>query len=85
MLVTLVSAELNAGIGSVPNADSSSGEPADVQLRACAVHATELALAALRDRGVALTAPGLHHRLWRIGQDPAEKAVPSHRCRCTYC
>jgi Potential Queuosine, Q, salvage protein family len=61
-----------------------SGEAAEVELRAAAVHATEQLVAAMREQGRHTTAADVDHRLWRMGQDPAIKATPRHRCRCTY-
>jgi len=62
-----------------------SGERGEVELRAVAVHAVELLVARLHEAGHAgVTAAGLDHRLWQLGQDPAVKARPRHRCRCTY-
>jgi hypothetical protein len=55
------------------------GEPAEVELRACGVHAVEL-LAARSG----LTPAAVDHQLWQRGQDPAIKAVPRHRCRCSW-
>jgi hypothetical protein len=55
------------------------GEPAEVEIRAWGVHAVEL-LAARTG-----TAPAdIDHHLWQRGQDPAVKAVPRHRCRCSW-
>jgi hypothetical protein len=55
------------------------GEPAEVEIRACGVHAVEL-LAARTG-----TSPAdIDHHLWQRGQDPAVKAVPRHRCRCSF-
>lgn len=63
-----------------------SGEPAEVELRAVAVHAVEqlVALVAARTDGRTVTAASIDHGLWRAGQDPAIKARPRHRCRCTF-
>jgi hypothetical protein len=61
-----------------------SGEPAEVELRACAVHAVELLVASLVRRGLPTTAADADHRLWRMGQAHDVKAVPRHRCRCTF-
>ena len=55
------------------------GQPAEVEIRGCAVHAVELMLAA-RPR---LTAPGVDGLLWHRGQLPRYKAVPRHRARTT--
>jgi hypothetical protein len=55
------------------------GEPAEVEIRACGVHAVEL-LAARSG----LSPADIDHYLWQRGQDPAVKAVPRHRCRCSW-
>lgn len=61
------------------------GEPGEVELRAVAVHAVELLVERLRAAGHAeVSAAGVDHRLWQAGQDPAVKARPRHRCRCTW-
>ena len=62
-----------------------SGERGEVELRAVAVHAVELLVDRLREAGRdGVTAATIDHRLWQQGQDPAVKARPRHRCRCTY-
>jgi hypothetical protein len=55
------------------------GSPEEVEIRACALHAVELIVAAR---------PGSHaadvdQLLWLRGQQPRYKAVPRHRSRCT--
>jgi len=55
------------------------GSPEEVEIRACGLHAVEL-LAAAR----ALAPADVDHELWQRGQDPAVKAVPRHRCRCSW-
>lgn len=62
-----------------------SGERGEVELRAVAVHAVELLVERLRAAGHDhVTAATIDHGLWQQGQDPAVKARPRHRCRCTY-
>ena len=62
-----------------------SGEVAEVELRAVAVHATELLVAELRGLGRDdATAASIDEVLWQAGQDPTVKARPRHRCRCTF-
>jgi hypothetical protein len=56
------------------------GAPEEVEIRACALHAVELMVAA-RDDGV--TAAELDQLLWNRGQEPDYKARPRHRSRCT--
>ena len=60
------------------------GSPAEVEIRAVALHAVECALAALRARGVEICASALDHELWNRGQAPEIKAHPRHRTRSTY-
>ncbi len=61
------------------------GEPGEVELRAVAVHAVERLADQLHRRGHDhVTAADLDHQLWQLGQDPAIKARPRHRCRCTF-
>jgi hypothetical protein len=53
--------------------------PEEVEIRACAVHAVELIVAA-RPGSVAADVDEL---LWLRGQQPSYKASPRHRSRCT--
>ena len=56
----------------------------EVEIRACALHAVELIVRALRDgRRVQATAAEVDQLLWNRGQQPRYKAVPRHRSRCT--
>ena len=55
------------------------GEPAEVEIRACGVHAVELLAAR-----TGVPPADIDHHLWQRGQDPAVKAVPRHRCRCSW-
>lgn len=63
-----------------------SGEEAEVELRAVALHAVEGLVARLRELhpGADITAATVDHLLWRAGQSPTVKARPRHRCRCTF-
>ncbi|MGA9857591.1 MAG: queuosine salvage family protein, partial [Solirubrobacteraceae bacterium] len=56
------------------------GSPEEVEIRACAVHAVELIVAAGRP---GLTASAVDQHLWQRGQGTRYKAVPRHRSRCT--
>lgn len=56
------------------------GSPEEVEIRACAVHAVELIVAA---RGGGVTAARVDEILWNRGGDPRYKASPRHRSRCT--
>jgi hypothetical protein len=53
--------------------------PEEIEIRACAVHAVELLVAA---RG-ATTATAVDNVLWHRGGEPRYKAVPRHRARTT--
>ena len=55
------------------------GSPEEVEIRACAVHAVELIVAARPGS----TAADVDQLLWLRGQEPRYKAVPRHRSRCT--
>jgi hypothetical protein len=59
------------------------GSPEEVEIRACAVHAVELLVAAA---GLVPTHPNaaqVDEILWNRGQAPEYKAVPRHRSRST--
>ncbi len=58
------------------------GSPEEVEIRACAVHAVELLVAASPPAG-RLSAAALDQLLWQRGQQPRYKASPRHRSRCT--
>jgi hypothetical protein len=53
----------------------------EIEIRACAVHAVELIVAA--PDGPSLTAAETDQLLWDRGQQPRYKASPRHRARCT--
>jgi hypothetical protein len=57
------------------------GSPEEVEIRACAVHAVELLVAAAGSSGI--TAAQIDELLWNRGQAPEYKAVPRHRSRTT--
>jgi hypothetical protein len=60
------------------------GSAEEVEIRACAVHAVELLVAAVPGPAVnGVTAAALDQRLWERGQQPHYKASPRHRSRCT--
>jgi hypothetical protein len=56
----------------------------EVEIRAGAVHAVELLVAALRARGTQATAHGLDYWLWHRGQRPELKSRPRHRARSVF-
>jgi hypothetical protein len=58
------------------------GSAEEVEIRACALHAVELIVAA-RAATAHATAAEVDQHLWQRGQQPAYKAVPRHRSRCT--
>ena len=60
------------------------GSPEEVEIRAVALHAIELAVQRLRARGVDASAQRLDYLLWHRGQRPEIKAHPRHRTRCSY-
>jgi hypothetical protein len=55
------------------------GSPAEVEIRACALHAVELIVSARGDT----CAADVDQLLWTRGQQPRYKASPRHRSRCT--
>jgi hypothetical protein len=58
--------------------------PQEVEIRACAVHAVELLVAAASESVPAHpTAAQIDEILWNRGQAPEYKAVPRHRSRST--
>jgi hypothetical protein len=57
------------------------GSPEEVEIRACAVHAVELLVAAGPEPR--LSAAVVDQLLWERGQLPQYKASPRHRSRCT--
>jgi hypothetical protein len=58
------------------------GAGEEVEIRACALHAVELLVAAAPPAH-RLTAAALDQLLWQRGQEPHYKASPRHRSRCT--
>ena len=59
------------------------GSPEEVEIRAGAVHAAELLVAACRAGGEPRTARELDYLLWNRGLDPIYRAEPRHRTRTT--
>ncbi len=55
------------------------GSPEEVEIRACALHAVELIVAARGDTRAA----DVDQLLWQRGREPRYKASPRHRSRCT--
>ncbi len=57
----------------------------EIELRACAVHAVELMVQALRESGEQVTAMNLDYLLWNRGQEPYYKNIgPRHRTRTVF-
>jgi hypothetical protein len=61
-----------------------SGSEPEVEIRACGLHAVELLVEELADRGQTTTAGHLDGVLWRMGAGEIYKATPRHRTRCVY-
>jgi hypothetical protein len=57
------------------------GSLEEIEIRACAVHAVESCVSALRAAGREVTAQQLDYALWNRGQHPHVKAHPRHRTR----
>ncbi len=76
------SADLIARIGAVD--DIPVGSEAEVEIRACSLHAVELLRARLLAAGTDITSGDLDNVLWNLGSDPAYKATLRHRTRCVY-
>ena len=60
------------------------GSAAEVEIRATAVHAVELLVAACRDGGRAVSARELDYLLWHRGLAPHYREVPRHRTRTIF-
>ena len=60
------------------------GSRAEIEIRACALHAVERLVAALRAQGHAATAGELDWLLWSRGQLPEYKAMPRHRTQTVF-
>jgi hypothetical protein len=54
------------------------------EIRACALHAVELIVQAVREHGERATPMQLDYVLWNRGQEPAYKAIPRHRTRTVF-
>jgi hypothetical protein len=60
------------------------GSAAEVEIRACAVHAVEMIKQQIRESGREVTSSELDNFLWNRGQQPHYKAIPRHRTRCVF-
>ncbi|MDG2027816.1 MAG: queuosine salvage family protein [Acidimicrobiales bacterium] len=74
--------ELVARIDAVEDIDS--GSPAEIEIRACGLHAVELLRRELDAAGTRIAAGDLDNVLWNLGAQPQYKAVPRHRTRCVF-
>jgi hypothetical protein len=61
-----------------------SGSGQEVEIRACALHAVEWMVCALREAGHDVTAMQLDTLLWNRGRDRRYKSRPRHRTRTVY-
>ncbi len=61
-----------------------SGSKAEIEIRACAVHAAELLKKELNELGRDVTSWELDYFLWNRGQQPHYKATPRHRTRTVF-
>jgi len=61
-----------------------SGPSQEIEIRACALHAVELLVEALRDAGHDVTAMQLDYVLWNRGRGRTYKGCPRHRTRTVY-
>jgi hypothetical protein len=59
------------------------GSPEEIEIRAAAVHAAELLVAACRAQGEPRTARELDYLLWNRGLDQRYREAPRHRTRTT--
>jgi hypothetical protein len=59
------------------------GSPEEIEIRACAVHAVELIVVAVRASGLRTTAAQIDELLWTRGQGTDYQSVPRHRSRTT--
>jgi len=61
-----------------------SGSRAEIEIRACTVHAVELLRRAYADDGIMVNSQGLDYLLWNRGQAEEYRQFPSHITRCVY-
>ena len=62
----------------------SSGSQAEVEIRACCIHAVELLRQVYAGGGVEVCSQGLDYLLWNRGQDEKYRQFPAHVTRCVY-
>jgi hypothetical protein len=60
------------------------GSKAEIEIRACALHAVELIKTALIASGKKINAMALDFLLWNRGQQPKYKSIPRHRTRTVF-
>ncbi|KAF1081157.1 MAG: hypothetical protein GQF41_2425 [Candidatus Rifleibacterium amylolyticum] len=61
-----------------------SGSRAEVEIRACTVHAVELLRQVYAAAGVRVNSQGLDYLLWNRGQERKYRQSPTHITRCVY-
>jgi hypothetical protein len=64
--------------------DIPAGSEQEIEIRACALHAVELMVKELRQRGHPATAMQVDYLLWNRGQTPPYKARRRHRTRTVF-
>ncbi len=64
--------------------DIPSGSPEEVEIRAVGLHAVELLVEALQDRGHHVNSGQVDGALWTLGGNAKYKAIPRHRTRCVF-
>ena len=68
----------------VANQQLASGSQAELEIRACSVHAVELLRHAYLAAGIEVSSQGLDYLLWNRGQDLKYLQSPTHMTRCVY-
>jgi hypothetical protein len=76
------SSELQKRIGSKELIES--GCAAEIEIRACSVHAVELLRRTYADMGIHVTSQQLDYMLWNLGQQPEYKRSPTHQTKCVF-
>ncbi len=61
-----------------------SGSDAEIEMRACCVHAVELMREELAIRNILVSSQGLDYLLWNRGLDERYARTPSHVTRCVF-
>ena len=61
-----------------------SGSQAEIEIRACCIHAVELLRHAYAAAGIEVCSQGLDYLLWNRGQDEKYRQFPAHVTRCVF-